>query len=73
MEESKLPAAEKIEHIMRAACRSSIKSGDAIALQETERLLRDLFRCRSPYTCPHGRPTVYKLSAGELERFFARK
>jgi len=36
-------------------------------------LLRQLEECELPQTCPHGRPTMLHLSAGELARRFARR
>jgi DNA mismatch repair protein MutL len=34
--------------------------------------VRQLEECTSPRTCPHGRPTMLHLSAGELARQFGR-
>jgi DNA mismatch repair protein MutL len=70
--ETKLPPAEKIESIIRAACRASIKAGEPITPVEAARLAQDLFRCHSPYTCPHGRPTLFKISLRELQKYFGR-
>ncbi|MHB9154511.1 MAG: DNA mismatch repair endonuclease MutL [Endomicrobiales bacterium] len=72
-EEAKLPAAERVETIIRAACRASIKAGDQVTGAEAAALLHDLFQCAAPFTCPHGRPTVFKLPRTELERYFGRK
>lgn len=71
-EESKLPNPEKIEKIIRAACRSSVKAGDFVSTREGKELLAELFRCKSPYTCPHGRPTVFKISRKDLAKYFGR-
>ncbi len=73
LEGSKMPAAEKIENIIRAACRSSVKAGDSLAPLEMNKLVKALFQCRSHYTCPHGRPTSFKVSLNELEKYFGRK
>jgi DNA mismatch repair protein MutL len=37
-----------------------------------QELVRQLEECQSPRTCPHGRPTMIQLSAGELEKAFGR-
>jgi DNA mismatch repair protein MutL len=37
-----------------------------------ENLVSDLRRCRMPYTCPHGRPTIIEMSLKELEKKFGR-
>jgi DNA mismatch repair protein MutL len=31
-----------------------------------------LFATRSPFVCPHGRPTIVKLTIEELDRRFGR-
>lgn len=60
------------EKIIRASCRTSIKAGDKIYEQQAKSLLRELFACKMPWTCPHGRPTVYTLTLSDLEKFFKR-
>jgi DNA mismatch repair protein MutL len=64
---------EKTDKIIRSACRASIKAGDSVSFIETKKMINDLFKCDHPFTCPHGRPTAYKISLNELEKFFKRK
>lgn len=71
-EETKLAETEKLEKVIRAACRKSIKAGDTVSQQEMERLMEDLMKCAAPYTCPHGRPTVFKITRKELQKYFGR-
>ena len=71
--ESALPPAQKIELIIRSACKASIKARDNLSIPEMEQLLKTLFTCQSPYTCPHGRPTILKLSREELKKHFGRR
>jgi len=74
LEEEKIPEIEKRrDKIIRSACRASIKAGDKIAPPEIKKLISDLFKCEHPFTCPHGRPTAYKISKSDLEKFFKRK
>jgi DNA mismatch repair protein MutL len=61
------------EKIIRTACRASIKAGDNISNLHAKGLIHDLFKCDHPFTCPHGRPTAYKISQDDLEKFFKRK
>ena len=73
LEEEKTTDVEQIkEKIIRASCRTSIKAGDKIYEQQAKALLRELFACKMPWTCPHGRPTVYTLTLSDLEKFFKR-
>ncbi|MDR2066294.1 MAG: DNA mismatch repair endonuclease MutL [Endomicrobium sp.] len=64
---------QKRDKIIRFACRASIKAGDNISLTEIKKIIDDLFQCEYPFTCPHGRPTAYKISLNDLEKFFKRK
>lgn len=61
------------DKIIRSACRASIRAGDSITFNEAENLIDDLFKCKFPFTCPHGRAVVYKISLKELEKFFKRR
>jgi DNA mismatch repair protein MutL len=64
---------QKRDKIIRFACGASIKAGDNISLTEIKKIIYDLFQCEYPFTCPHGRPTAYKISLNDLEKFFKRK
>jgi DNA mismatch repair protein MutL len=55
-----------------AACKAAVKAGDPLTAGEMAALLEDLASCRQAYTCPHGRPTVLRLTYPELERRFGR-
>ncbi len=52
--------------------RASIKAGQLLSDLEMQELIYQLEACQSPRTCPHGRPTMIQLSAGELEKAFGR-
>ncbi len=68
------PEATSKEDILKLlACRGSIKSGRELSMQEMTSLLRDLYACNSPLTCPHGRPVIVAITQGELERLFLRR
>ena len=54
------------------ACHSAIKAGDKLAQAEMGYLIRDLFATRNPLTCPHGRPTMIRLTEAELAKRFGR-
>jgi len=55
------------------ACRGSIKSGRVLSPVEMKRLVDDLFLCRNPRTCPHGRPVMVSIEEGRLEKLFSRR
>lgn len=71
--EKNIEIEKKRDKIIRSACRASIKAGDNVSDTEAKKLVNDLFKCNHPFTCPHGRPTAYKISLNELEKFFKRK
>ena len=52
--------------------RAAIKGNTPLSMAEMQELVRRLEACRSPRTCPHGRPTMVYLSSGELARQFGR-
>ena len=52
--------------------RAAIKGNSPLSMAEMQELVRRLEGCRSPHTCPHGRPTMVYLSSGELARQFGR-
>lgn len=55
------------------ACRSAVKFGDKLSMEEMEGLVRQLQTLAQPYTCPHGRPTMAKMDFEELEKRFGRR
>ncbi|OEF96008.1 DNA mismatch repair endonuclease MutL [Desulfuribacillus alkaliarsenatis] len=55
------------------ACKSSIKANQRLSVTEMERLIIDLRKTSSPYTCPHGRPISVHYSTYEIEKLFKRK
>ena len=57
---------------MTLACKMSVKANTSISYEEQEVLIKRLFECESPFTCPHGRPTIIKYPKHELEKMFKR-
>ena len=58
--------------IATMACKKSIKAHDFVKPQEALRLMEDLKRTKDSYHCPHGRPTLFFLSGGDIARRFQR-
>lgn len=67
-------AAEDVKRNLVAtmACKKSIKAHDFVKPQEALRLMEDLKRTKDSYHCPHGRPTLFFLSGGDIARRFQR-
>lgn len=54
------------------ACRAAVKAGTPLGPAEMQHLVDRLFATKSPFMCPHGRPTIVKLTLEELDRRFGR-
>ncbi|MBN2571504.1 MAG: DNA mismatch repair endonuclease MutL [Ignavibacteriales bacterium] len=54
------------------ACKAAIKTGDKITKHEMRLLVDQLFATSLPYVCPHGRPTVIKITIEEFDKRFGR-
>ena len=54
------------------ACGAAIKAGKRLTHEEMNGLLNSLFSVSNPYICPHGRPTLIRISMDELLRRFLR-
>ena len=65
-------AALKRLSIASRACKMSLKANRLLTREEQLRLLKNLAKCRNPLNCPHGRPTIVKVSKYDLEKMFKR-
>jgi DNA mismatch repair protein MutL len=74
-EEDETPLAEEAEArlVARICKRAAVKAGQSLGPDEQAALVRALEQCRSPRTCPHGRPTMIHLPMDLLARRFGRK
>lgn len=61
------------ETLASEACHSSVRAGDRLERMEAEKLVDLLFQCEHPWNCPHGRPTVVKVSQDRFEEWFQRR
>ena len=59
--------------IATVACKAAVKANMKLTKEEVDSLMDKLLELPNPFTCPHGRPTVIKMSKYEIERKFARK
>ncbi len=54
------------------SCHSSVRSGQELHTQEMIDMYKKLIVCENPYSCPHGRPAVWKLKLSEIDMNFER-
>lgn len=61
------------DKIATKACKAAIKGNDSSIKEiEIEKMLYNLEHCENKYACPHGRPTITRISKYEMEKFFKR-
>lgn len=58
--------------IATKACKASIKANNRLSPESQEAVIRELFKCQNPANCPHGRPTIIKISKYDIEKLFKR-
>ncbi len=83
-----LPAGKAVQHLREIldeqsdgltslwtllSCKSAIKAGQALALDEALALLEAWLDAPEREHCPHGRPVVVSFGEADLERLFKRK
>lgn len=61
------------EQLFSIACRISVKANKKLDEIEINNVLKELAKMKNPFNCPHGRPTVIKISKYEIEKMFKRK
>ena len=54
------------------ACHSAVRAGQALTSDEMRALIRQLEQVAIPHSCPHGRPTMIRLSPEQLRKEFGR-
>jgi DNA mismatch repair protein MutL len=61
---------EKI--IATVACKSAIKAGNKLSQEEMKSIVINLFGCRMPHICPHGRAILFQFPLEEFDKKFGR-
>ncbi len=59
--------------IATVACKAAVKANMVLTKEEVDSLMNELLKLQNPFSCPHGRPTVIKMSKYDIERKFERK
>lgn len=60
------------EELFTMACKNAVKANSYLTQSDINWLLRQLAKAEKPLTCPHGRPTVIKISDDEIRKRFMR-
>ncbi len=54
------------------ACHGAIRANKELSETEMKAIIFELFKCEIPLKCPHGRPTLIKMTQKEIEKLFKR-
>jgi len=60
------------EKIASLACHSSVRFNQYLSIAESQTLLVRLSKCKQPFNCPHGRPTMIAINEKDLIKEFKR-
>ena len=66
------PLSKIREEIALSSCKAAVKAKDFLTANEARNLINRMLALENPYTCPHGRPTMIKLTLKEIEHMFKR-
>lgn len=61
-----------LEKVASMSCKAAVKGHDHLSRPEIETLITDLLSLENPYHCPHGRPTIVRMTHYELDKKFKR-
>ena len=61
-----------VRKLATMGCKAAIKGNQEITVDEVQILIERLMKLNDPYTCPHGRPTLIKMTKEELDKKFKR-
>jgi DNA mismatch repair protein MutL len=63
------PGEPVLERVLSfVACRAAVKAGAPLEREQMERLVSELAATNAPYFCPHGRPTMSRVSLADVRR-----
>lgn len=58
--------------LVATACRTAIRNGVSLSIEQMQALVTNWQRTQSPRTCPHGRPICLSLTEATLAKYFRR-
>ena len=59
--------------LITLACKSAVKAGDVLTMEEMVNLIKELSQAKLPFNCPHARPIIVEMHRNELENRFQRR
>lgn len=59
-------------YIKTLACHSSVTANMRLQPEAVSQFIKDLKACENPYSCPHGRPIIWRIKLEELDKKFDR-
>lgn len=73
-EEGKVTTADTVlSKVATMACKAAVKGNMRMTEVEMKALLTEMMKLENPYNCPHGRPTMIKVTKSDLEKKFKRQ
>ena len=68
-------AKQEIEErfIATVACKAAVKANMDLSREEVDNLIKGLLVLENPFSCPHGRPTIIKMTKTDIEKKFSRR
>lgn len=68
-------AKQEVENkfLATVACKAAVKAHMALNKEEVDSLIKQLMKLPNPFSCPHGRPTIIKMSKNDIEKKFSRR
>lgn len=61
-----------LEKVAMMSCKAAVKGNQNLHKKELEQILMDLLDLKDPFHCPHGRPTMVRLTKSDIEKMFRR-
>ncbi len=62
----------KTDLVAAMACKAAVKGNNKLDYSEAKALIEKIISLDNPFNCPHGRPTIVKMTKYDIEKFFKR-
>lgn len=60
------------DRVATMSCKAAVKGGNVLPMDQMKELFLEMMACENPYHCPHGRPTMIKMTRTEIDKKFKR-